>query len=301
MKVVLTGGTGFLGSNLLHKLLTNNFEVTVLKRSFSKLDRIRSVLDHPRLVLFDLDKGDVEDVFANAEISSIIHTATEYGRPGSSVHLVLETNLVYPIKLIELGIKYGVNSFINTDSYFNKENFRYSHLLNYSLSKRSLVHWLKDLSEHIHVANVVLEHLYGPHDDQAKFVAKAVLDIAVNRVERIALTHGHQKRDLIFVDDATDAFVCLLEHMKVAKIRYSEFQLGTGQSIPVRTFVESIKSLSASPTILGFGDIDYRSDEIMDSKADNSALIELGWRPRVSLEEGVINTIDSYKAENASH
>ncbi|MBS3955558.1 MAG: NAD(P)-dependent oxidoreductase [Methylomicrobium sp.] len=295
MRIVLTGGTGFLGSNLLHKLLANNFEVTVLKRSFSKLDRIHSVLGHQNLILFDLDKGNVEDVFAGSEINSIIHTATEYGRVGTPVHQVLETNLVYPIKLIELGIKYGVNSFINTDSYFNKENFRYSHLLNYSLSKRSLVHWLKSLSENIHVANVVLEHLYGPHDDNAKFVGNLIQNIAIDQVDRIALTHGHQKRDFIYVDDATDAFMLLLKHMNDSHVRYSEFQLGTGQSIPVRTLAETIKELSSSPTILGFGDIEYRSDEIMDSKADNSALVELGWHPQVKLHDGVIKTISSYK------
>lgn len=293
MKVILTGGTGFLGSNLLHKLLANNYEVIVLKRSFSKLDRIHSVLGHHNLTLFDLDKGNVEDVFAGGVIDSIIHTATEYGRLGSSIHLVLETNLVYPIKLIELGIKYGVKSFINTDSYFNKENFRYSHLLNYSLSKRSLVHWLKNLSEHIHVANVVLEHLYGPGDDDAKFVGNMVQNIAIKQVERIALTYGHQKRDFIYVDDATDAYLLLLGHMMHSNARYSEFQLGTGQSIPVRTLAETIKFLSASQTILGFGDIEYRGDEIMDSKADNSALMELGWRPNVPLQDGVINTINA--------
>lgn len=295
MKVVLTGGTGFLGSNLLQKLLLNNHEVVVLKRSFSKLDRIRTVVNHPKLTFFDLDKGNVEDVFANNSISSIIHTATEYGRTGVPVHLVLETNLVYPIKLIELGIKYGVGSFINTDSYFNKENFRYSHLLNYSLSKRSLVHWLKSLSENIHVGNVILEHLYGPQDDREKFVGNLIQKIAIDKVARIALTYGHQKRDFIFVDDASDAFLILLEHMQVTNARYREFQLGTGQSIPVRTMAETIKQISESPTTLGFGDIEYRSDEIMDSRADNAALVELGWKPRVSLHDGIIKTIDSYK------
>jgi len=295
MKVILTGGTGFLGSHLLQKLLANNYEVIILKRSFSKLDRIRSALGHPKLTLFDLDKGNVEDVFADNSIHSIIHTATEYGRPGSPVHLVLETNLVYPIKLIELGIKYGVNNFINTDSYFNKENFRYSHLLNYSLSKRSLVQWLTSLSDNIHIANVVMEHLYGPHDDKVKFVGSMIQNIAIDQIGRIALTHGHQKRDFIFVDDATDAFMLLLEHMKGAGARYREFQLGTGQSIPVRTMAETIKQISSSPTMLGFGDIEYRSDEIMDSKADNSALLELGWSPHVKLHDGVIKTIDSYR------
>jgi CDP-paratose synthetase len=284
-----------LGSNLLNKLLANDYEVTLLKRSFSKTDYIHSMLSHPNLTLFDLDIDNVEGVFADGGIDCIIHTATEYGRSASTIHRVLETNLVYPIKLIELGIKYGVKYFINTDSYFNKENFRYSHLLNYSLSKRSLVNWLKNLSNDIRIANVVLEHIYGPNDSDAKFVGNLIQSIAIKQVERIALTHGHQKRDFIYVDDVAEAYVFLLNHLLSSKAKFSEFQLGTGQSVTVRTLAEAIKTLSHSPTVLGFGDIEYRSDEIMDSKADNSPLIALGWRPQVTLEEGIVKTINSYR------
>ena len=293
MKIVLTGGTGFLGSNLVQKLLTSNFEVVVLKRSFSNIDRLLPVIDHPNLKFFDLDTGDVEVVFVKNDVDCIVHTATEYGRHGSTVHQVLETNLVYPIKLIELGIKYGVKSFINTDSYFNKENFRYTHLLHYSLSKRSLVQWLKGLSEKIRVVNVVLEHLYGPGDDPTKFVGSMIQNIAVNQVSRIGLTYGHQKRDFIFVDDASDAYVILLGNLNGITAKFSEFPLGTGISLPVRTLVETIKAISNSSTELGFGDIDYRSDEIMDSKADISGLADLGWFPKVSLNDGVDRTFRS--------
>jgi len=280
-----------LGSHLLKKLLIENHHVVALKRSFSKLDKINSFIDHPNLTLFDLDVGNLEDVFAKGDIEIIIHTATEYGRAESTIHLVLETNLVYPIKLIEMGIKYKVRSFINTDSYFNKENFFYSHLLNYSLSKRSLVSWLNQLSDRIYIANVMLEHIYGPEDSETKFVEKLVQDIAIKQIERVSLTHGHQKRDFIYVDDVVSAYMHLIYHMKSAKTKYSIYQMGTGESIPVRRLAETIKELSGSRSVLGFGDLDYRSDEIMDSKADNSALMDLGWRPIITLREGLTNII----------
>lgn len=294
-KIVLTGGTGFLGSNLLKKLLANGHEVVLLKRSFSKTERIQSVINHKHLSLFDLDVRAVEQVFASSDVDFIIHAATEYGREASSIHRVLETNLVYPIKLIELGIKYGVKGFINTDSYFNKESFRYSHLLNYSLSKRSLVIWLKSLSENICVVNVVLEHLYGPHDGEAKFVESLIQNIAVKQVDSIPLTFGHQKRDFIYVDDVTDAYLYLLKYMEEGKAKFSQFQLGTGLSVTVRALAEEIKSLSQSPTVLRFGDIEYRSDEIMDSRADISSLVALGWKPKVGLSEGLLKAISAYK------
>ena len=280
---------------MLHKLLANNYEVIVLKRSFSKLDRIESVIGHNNLTLFDLNVGNLVDVFASGGVDSIVHTATEYGRTESSIHLVLEANLVYPIRLIEFGIKYGVKHFINTDSYFNKENFFYSHLLNYSLSKRSLISWLHQLSSHMCIANVMLEHIYGPGDSGTKFVERMVQDIAIKKIERVPLTYGHQKRDFIYVDDVVNAYMFILDHMRDSKVNYSTFQLGTGESAQVRRLVETIKAISGSQSVLGFGDVEYRSDEIMDSKADRSTLIELGWRPFVSLEDGIRKTVDSHK------
>ena len=293
MKLILTGGTGFLGSNLLKLLLVNNFKIVVLKRSFSRLDRIDSVIQHPNLTLFDLDLENLDDLFAVSNIDFIIHTATEYGRSQSSIHALLETNFIFPMWLIELGIKYGVKGFINTDSYFNKKDSIYSYLQNYSLSKRNLVSWLHQLSNNIQVSNIILEHIYGPSDNDVKFFPKMIQDIAIKELPYIPLTEGNQKRDFIYVDDVASAYIFILHYMMQEKFKYKVFEVGTGESISVRNLVKKIKIISGSKSILGFGDIDYRNDEIMDSKAENSNLIDLGWRPVVSLENGVKKLIDS--------
>jgi len=294
MKLILTGGTGFLGSHLLKLLLVNNFKIIVLKRSFSRLDRIDSVIQHPNLTLFDLDLENLDDLFAVSNIDFIIHTATEYGRSQSSIHALLEANFIFPMRLIELGIKYGVKGFINTDSYFNKKDSIYSYLQNYSLSKRNLVSWLHQLSNNIQVSNIILEHIYGPSDNDVKFFPKMIQDIAIKELPYISLTEGNQKRDFIYVDDVASAYIFILHYMMQEKFKYKVFEVGTGESISVQNLVKKIKIISGSKSILGFGDIDYRNDEIMDSKAENSKLIDLGWRPFVSLENGIKKIIDSH-------
>jgi len=294
MKLILTGGTGFLGSHLLKLLLVNNFKIVVLKRSFSRLDRIDSVIQHPNLTLFDLDLENLDDLFAVSSIDFIIHTATEYGRSQSSIHALLETNFIFPMRLIELGIKYGVKGFINTDSYFNKKDSIYSYLQNYSLSKRNLVSWLRQMSSHIQVSDIILEHIYGPSDTDVKFFPKMIQDIATNELPYIPLTAGNQKRDFIYVDDVTSAYIFILHYMMKEKFKYKVFEVGTGESISVRNLVKKIKIISGSKSVLGFGDIEYRNDEIMDSKAENSNLIDLGWRPFISLENGIKKIINSH-------
>lgn len=292
--ILLTGATGFLGSRLLAELLANGHDVVAVKRSFSDTAKISQILGHEKLHLFDIDQCDPRVLFERYSIDTIIHTATEYGRGKTPVFRILEANLILPLRLAELGIDHNVSCFINTDSYFNKGNGSYSNLLNYSLSKKSLLSWLNQLSDKLKVINVVLEHIYGPHDSNSKFVENLIQQIAIQKVAKVSLTYGHQKRDFVYIDDVVSAYLKIVEYGKRHDFLFKSFEVGTGQSIQVRDLAEMIKTLSHSPTVLGFGDIPYRSDEIMDSKADVSQLHELGWSPSYSLRDGIEKILNEY-------
>lgn len=294
--IVLTGATGFLGSNLLGKLLTDGYEVAAIVRTNSSLARIEKWTSHPNIALYNVEEINPRIIFEENKIDVIVHTATEYGRGGGAISKILEPNLILPIRLIELGIEHDTACFINTDSYFNKGGSTYSNLLNYSLSKKSLLVWLKQLSNQIRIVNVTLEHMYGPGDSRSKFVENLIHEIAVERISRVHLTHGHQKRDFVYVDEVAEAFIKLIEYGRTHEFTFKNFEVGTGESVQVRDFAQSIKDLAYSPSILGFGDVPYRSDEIMDSKADVSALAELGWVPKIGIREGLSRILHSYGA-----
>ena len=136
--ILLTGATGFLGSQLLIGLLDNNYEVVALKRSFSNTERISRVLNNKKLYLVDIDLVDPREFFKMYSIDTIIHTATEYGKNETPMFKTLEANLLLPLRLAELGISKGVKTFINTDTFSNKGKSSHSILLDYSSSKKSL-------------------------------------------------------------------------------------------------------------------------------------------------------------------
>lgn len=292
--ILLTGATGFLGSRLLTSLLDRGHEVVAVKRSSSDTTKIASELGRSGLTLFDIDIADPLAIFERHRVDTIIHTATEYGRGATPLYSILEANLQLPLRLAELGMNHGVRCFINSDSFFNKGNSSYSNLLNYSLSKKSLLIWLEKLSSRLKIINVVLEHIYGPNDSHSKFVPSVLRQIAVDRAPRVALTHGHQRRDFVYVDDVVSAYLELVEYGRAHEFAFKTFGLGTGESTQVRDFVATIKALSGSSSELGFGDIAYRPDEIMTSSADISSLRELGWRPTVSVEEGIRRILASH-------
>ena len=294
-KILLTGATGFLGSHLLGGLLKGtDFEIIVLKRSFSNLSRVETFLLNPRIKFYDVDNVDLEQIFKHNKIDTIIHTATEYGRNGSPCQSVLEANLVFPIMLLELAVKYKVNCFINTDSYFNKKDLSYPFLYNYSLSKRSLSLWLEHFSSDIKIINLILEHIYGEFDNPDKFVEMCIQKIAVENVPELNLTSAIQERDFIYIEDVVNLYIKLLDFSQKSDFNLGVFDVGTGISIKLADFVEKIKQISGSRTNLKFGAIPQRKSEIMYSCADISALEKIGWKPLFSIEDGLRKIIKKY-------
>ena len=302
MTVLLTGGTGFVGSYVLKAILAQtNEQVVLLKRSSSDVSRIADELHNPRLICYDVDKTILEDIFKKHAIQTIIHIATEYGRGENPEVKVLETNLMFPIRLIDVGLKYGLKTFINTDSYFNKEGLSYNYLLHYSLSKKSLLLWLKYYAGRMTVINLALEHPYGAFDGKAKFTEQMIRQIAIEKIPQINLTAGEQKRDFIYVKDVANAYIAALDFATRGKPSFYNFEIGTGQAVSIRHFVQTVKQVSGSNTQFNYGVIAYRADEIMCSVADTSNHTLLNWKPNYTLENALKEIIDIYQGATKCH
>lgn len=296
MTILITGATGFVGSHVLRSILNNtDHEVIVLKRSSSNLKRIEDLSKDKKIKFYNTDTTDLSYVFNTNKIDLIIHLSTEYGRGNNCELKVLDTNLIFPIRLIDLGLKTGCKYFINTDSYFNKENLSYNHLLHYSLSKKSLLLWLKYYSNKIKIVNLRLEHPFGEWDNSDKFTEQMIQKIAIENATSIDLTFGKQKRDFIYIDDVVSVYLKILDYIPYFKECFLQFEVGRGISISVRDFVEKIKNISKSDTSLNFGKLNYREDEIMNSCADITNLKKLipGF-PKYSVEDGLERIIRTY-------
>jgi len=285
-KILLTGVTGFLGSHLAKNLLASGYEVVALKRKSSSLHRIASVASN--IAFIDTDELDYEHLFRDCgKVDTIIHTATCYGRNDESVSEIFSANTEFPLRLLDAGNRAGVEVFLNTDTILDK------YLNLYSLSKNQLLQWGKFFSIHekIRFGNIRLEHFYGPGDDSTKF-STYVINSCMENVPELRLTKGEQKRDFIYIDDVVSAYMVLLEKMDSLEKSFAEFDVGSGKSVPIRTFVEKVHRLADSRTHLAFGALPYREGEVMHSEADISGLNALGWSCRYDLETGLKHVIE---------
>ena len=289
MRILLTGATGFLGSHLLKALVSKGYEVVVLKRSTSDMWRLKGFEN--TFKSYDIDLVPLQMAFEEQPIDIVIHTACAYGKKGESMQEILETNLMFGVKLLNTSISFNSKSFFNTGTFFNIGALSYKYLNYYALSKKQFEEWLQVASDKIQVINLKLEHMFGEQDGNDKFTTW-ILNELKQQKPTIPLTAGTQKRDFIYIDDVVSAYLTCLEQATQLKA-FNDIEVGTGVLTPVKTCVTLVKStlekLKGSPieTQLNFGALPYREGEIMEPQVDNSVLCSLGWQPKRTLEENI--------------
>lgn len=293
MKILLTGATGFLGSNILRRLVKEKFDIIILKRSFSNVDKIKNLENFYKS--YNIDQVSFESVFdKEKDIEVVIHCATNYSRNHEKSSEVLESNTKFPLKVLEYACNNGVKLFINTDTSLSKIGIIRGYMQDYILSKKQFLDWGRLYAEtkKISFVNLVLEHVYGPGDDPSKFISYLIESINDNS-ESIDLTSGEQYRDFIFVEDVVDVYLTIIKKRNDL-LGYSVFEVGSGNEVKIKDLVELIKKIMKSKVVLNFGAIKNRENEVMSSKANINSLLNLGWKPRYDLNKGLRKYISKY-------
>lgn len=288
--VLISGATGFLGSSLVKRFLQENYTVIGIKRKKSNLERLKNELNNKSLYLYNSDSDSLEKAFSNHNIDAVIHTACCYGRAGESFVSIANTNILFGLELLELTKKYYSRVFINTDTLLPKN------VSTYALSKKQFTEWLKQTAGDTKIVNIKPEHLYGIGDDDTKFIGMLLTKLK-QHTDIIPLTKGTQFRDFIYITDVTEAYMAVYKNISLFDV-FTEFEVGTGNSIPVRMFVdEFIKQYKLSDpeckTQAGFGLISYRENELMNVNIKINPLRQLGWEAAVNYKDGIKKIINA--------
>lgn len=283
--ILVTGGTGYLGSRICDDLARMGATLVVLKRSTSSISKIKHL--EGQISFFDVDERPLTDIFRQfPTVHSIVHCATVYGRQQESIASMADANLMLPLRLLTLAVENGVKSFLNSDTFLSRE------LNPYSLSKKQFVDWMKLYSGRIVCCNMRLEHFYGPGDDCSKFVSWLISQFQ-NNAPVINLTPGYQTRDFVYIDDVVEAYRFVLEYSLSVEPTFEVFDVGTGNETSIRELVAKIqRGFPESNCKPCFNSLPYRENELMQAQPDISRLLSLGWRPSVSLETGLKRMID---------
>jgi UDP-glucose 4-epimerase len=300
LKVVVTGGAGFIGSHLVDRLLADGHSVLVLDNfSTGRSENLDHVARDPRLTLEQVDiAGEprltalvsgadwVFHLAALADVVPSIERPVDYHR----------ANVDGTVAMLEAARAGGIRRFVYTassscygipDRYPTPETAeprpQYPYALTKLLGEQCALHWGQVYR--LPVVSLRLFNVYGPRSrTSGAYGAVFGVFLAQKLAGRpfTVVGDGTQSRDFTFVSDVVEAFVTAAQSTVGGEV----FNVGTGAPVPVNRLVELLK-----------GDVVHvpkRPGEPDRTHADVSKIARrLGWRSKVSIEEGVRILLDN--------
>jgi len=296
-RVVITGASGFVGRHCVEPLLRRGYEVHMVGRRRFVEDSARVRWHRLDLLADNAIAGLLDDLRA----SHLLHLAW-CTTPG--LYWTARENLAWvraSVRLMEAFAQSGGQRIVTSGTCAEYE-WKQGALAEQStpLKPRTLYGICKlavcDIFDAfarqagISAAWGRLFFLYGPNEQPERLVASVCSSLLANKEART--TDGAQIRDLLYVEDAADALVALLDSPVTGSVN-----IASGQGISLSEVVGRVASKLGRTHLLKLGAIPCRPEEPAKLVADVSRLTsELGWQPRVGLDEGLDRTIAWWSA-----
>lgn len=294
MKLLLTGATGFIGSHVARALVRDRHEVHALIRPQSDFSRIEDIKASLHLV-----EGDLLDSSFIPHPSSFdlcLHFAW-YVESGKYLHAPQNKDWVAASLQLARGLKNsGCRRFIAAGTCFEyassdppqHESNPTAPTTIYVESKLAFFHALESLG--LEIVWLRFFYQYGPYEDPRRLVPAIINSLL--RGQEVKLVPGDRLRDYLYVEDAARAVVAAATSNLTGPINI-------GRAVPttVREIGCKIGEIIGRPDLIKLGALPYSPNEPMNIVADNTKLRNTGWKSRVSLDEGLRQTVEWWKSQ----
>ncbi|MCX8024700.1 MAG: GDP-mannose 4,6-dehydratase [Thermanaerothrix sp.] len=314
-KVLVTGAAGFIGSHLVERLQTLGADVRVFVRYTSRGDMgWLSVLPNENTQALEIIFGDLRDPDAVRQAITGTHIVFHLGAlisiPYSYLHPfeVAQVNIIGTLNVLIASRDAGVERVIHTSSSEVYGSAQYvpideRHPLQgqspYSASKIGADMLAESFYRAYNLPIVTVRpfNTYGPRQS-ARAVIPTIITQALTR-DTIRLGNLSTRRDFTYITDTVDGFV---RAVIADGVEGSVFNLGTGYEVSIGDLCQKILDLTGSRARIDQDEQRLRPEksEVLRLLSDNSRAREaLGWIPRVSLDEGLEETINWIRANLA--
>jgi UDP-glucose 4-epimerase len=294
-RILITGASGFIGSHLCQRLLEEQDEVHAIYRTQTPPDDSGA-----RWWRADLsDESAVRALFRDIRPDVIFHLASHVKGAPNLEHVLptFRSNLQSTVNLLTLAAEHGCKRMVITGSLAEPEaeNGELFPSAPYAAAKWAssgyarMFHALYKLP--VVIARVFM--VYGPaQQDLTKLIPYVILSIL--RGETPKISSGGRPVDWIYVSDVIDGFMALAEK---PGIDGGTFELGSGSMISIRDIVQQLAAVVDPRAKVEFGALTDRPLEPTRLAKVAESFARLGWKPKVSLQEGLERTVDWYRRE----
>ena len=296
--VIVTGGTGFVGANVVRRLVRDGHHVHLLVREEYNDWRIRDILPHLQIHLTNLlDADELRTKVTAIRPDWVFHLAA-YGAYSwqNDLHAAIQTNLLSTVNLVEACRGAGFDVFINTGS--SSEYGLKDHApaetewidpnSYYAVTKASATLFCRYTANRYNlcIPTLRLYSVYGPYEDRDRLVPKIILHGLHGTLPPLA--DPEVARDFVYVGDVEAAYLLLATQPegKAGEV----YNLGTGAQTSLREVVALARKLFNLSVEPHWGTMPNRVWDTNIWRANNTHLLAIGWRSEYTFEQGLQET-----------
>jgi len=311
MKILVTGGAGFIGSNLTKKLIDRGDEVVIIDNFNDyydpqlKKDRIKKYLKGYK---FKLYKGDIRNtkllsrIFETEKIDKIVHLAALAGVRNSLLKPIEyeKVNINGTLNLLEFAQRYHIKNFVYASSssvYGNntKQPFSESDNVDTPISPYAATKKATELLAHVY------SHIYGLNTTGLRYFTvygpwgrpdMALFTFADNITKGHSIkvfNHGNMSRNFTYVDDIVSGTITVLD----ANLKCEIINIGGNKEETLLKYIEVLEKNLGKKAKKEM--LPMQPGDVPSTVADTKKLKNLGWQPKFGIEEGIKNFVSWYK------
>ncbi len=300
-KVLVTGATGFVGANLVRRLIAEGYEVHILTRKSSNKWRLVDILSRLKDHTIDLlEEEKLKDLLNSIKPDAIFHLATAgiYGGISLPEKKVIEINLLGTINLINACNNVDYKCFVNTGS--SSEYGRKNHPMKeedlcepenvYGISKCAATLYGKLIArtKDKPIIGFRLFSPFGAYDDKSRLMTYAITNVLQDKP--LMLANPNAVRDYIYVEDVMDLYLQSIE--RASELKGEVFNVGSGSQKTVSYVVNKIIEITNFKNEIKWDSFPGREYDTEKWEADIGKVARyFNWQPKYDIDDGIEQTI----------
>tara|TARA_B100000029_G_scaffold94792_1_gene85000 strand:+ start:1123 stop:2031 length:909 start_codon:yes stop_codon:yes gene_type:complete len=297
-KILVVGGTGFIGYHLAKKSLKKGWDVTSFS---SNLPKRKRYLSRVKYIRCDITKKKFLKKKTNQHFDYVVNLGGYVDH--SNKKKTYKSHYIGCKNLAEIFLRKKIISFVQIGSSLEYGNSKSPQNENIKCNLKSIksVYGKAKLLSSIYLINLFnkknfpttilrLYQVYGPKQDINRFLPITIKGCIKNK--KFPCSHGNQLRDFTYVDDVADAIIKTLTNKNS---RGQIINIGTGKPKKIKNVIEKIKIISKGG-LPQYGQFKQRKFEVPILYPNiKKAKKQINWTPKVNFEKGLKKTINSYK------
>lgn len=287
--IVVTGATGFVGSNLVRFLLNKDFKIYVIIRADSDLSNLTDIEGHIEIFRYDNQINHLIDFFTLVKPITVFHLASNFIAEHEShqIDSLIHSNVTFGLHLLEAMKLSGVKQLINTGtSWQHYKNEDYNPVCLYAATKQafeSLIDYYVQ-AEGFKVITLKLFDTYGETDTRPKLIN--LLNKFADENTELNMSAGEQFLNLVHITDVCEAFYIGSQFIDNEEYQgHHSFAVSSDRNYKLKEVIELFEAVSEKKIKVNWGGKTYRKREVMFVWDKGVRLPH--WKPTLTLEEGL--------------